>query len=312
MAPRRRAPGGGPLTRPIAVVALGGNALLRRGETPSLDAQFANAERAAKGLRALARKHRLVVTHGNGPQVGFILLRSEAGKRDAYPLSLDVAVAESEGETGYLLQQVLQNRLGVRAVALATQAVVDARDPAFRRPTKPVGPWLDAKQADALRAKGVPVMESRGAWRRVVPSPAPLEIVEAPAIRRLVLGGFVPIAAGGGGVPVVRRRGKLHGVDAVVDKDLASATLAASVGASALYLLTDVAGVYDAFGSPRQKLVRTLHAPDARRLLDEGRLGEGSMAPKVEACLRFLAARPRGHAVIASLDRPLAGTRVVP
>lgn len=279
---------------PTAVVALGGNALLRRGDKPSLEAQRRNAVRAAEGLRAIAKKYRVVLTHGNGPQVGHIMLRSAAGKGEAYPLTLDVADAESEGEIGYLLQQALQNELGWRVVSLVTQVVVSARDPAWRKPTKPIGPW---------RADGS---------RRLVASPKPREIVEAGAIRALVRSGYVPIAAGGGGVPVVRRRGALEGVEAVIDKDLAAACLAREVDASAFFLLTDVSHVHAAHGSPKERPLDRLRAADARRMLREGEFPEGSMGPKVEAALQFLGRRPRGFCAIGSLDEPLAGTRMLP
>lgn len=278
---------------------------------PSLAAQFGNMASAAPALARIARRYRLVVTHGNGPQVGHILLRSELAGEEAYPLTLDAAVAQSEGETGYLVQQVLQNRLRRPVVSLTTQVVVSPRDPAFRRPTKPVGPFVDARGAAALRRRGAQVIRVDDAWRRVVASPKPREVVEADAVRALLERGVVVVAAGGGGVPVVRRRGALHGVDAVVDKDLASACLAKSLGAAALFLLTDVAGVFSGFGSPRARLLHTLRAADARRLLRSGELPAGSMGPKVEAALDFLAANPRGVARIGRLDAPFGGTRIV-
>lgn len=294
--------------RALAVVALGGNALLQRREAPSLEAQVRNVARAAPALAGLARDRRLVVTHGNGPQVGHILLRSEMAARKAYPLTLDVAVAESEGELGYLLQQALQNELRARVVSILTQVVVSPRDPAFRDPMKPIGPMLDERAARAARRKGVTLARDGDGWRRVVPSPRPREVVEAEAVRRLLGAGFVVVAAGGGGVPVVRKRGRLAGVEAVVDKDHASAVLALDVGATELYLLTDVDGVYLGFGTPRARRVDRLSASEARRLLRGGEFPAGSMGPKVEAAIDFVTRRRGARAVIGSLWDARGGT----
>lgn len=290
------------------VVALGGNALLDRSEAPSVAAERRNAERAARAVSRLARGARAVVTHGNGPQVGHILLRSEAARGLAYEVPLDVAVAESEGEIGYIVQQAIRNRLRRPAVSLATQVVVDARDPGFARPSKPVGPWLDARAARKLAAAGAAVARGEHGWRRVVASPRPLRIVEADAVRALLAAGFVVIAAGGGGVPVVERRGLLSGVDAVVDKDLASARLAIDVAARELHLLTDVPFVFEAFGTRRERAIPRLTLAEARKRLASGELPAGSMGPKVEAAILFLEATRGGRAVIGSLGRPGKGT----
>lgn len=294
--------------RHLAVVALGGNALLKRGEPASLRAQRSNVQSAARALAQLARSHRLVVTHGNGPQVGHIMVRSELAAGRAYPLTLDAAVAESEGELGYVIQQALQNELRAPVVSLLTQAVVSPRDPAFRHPTKPIGPLLDERAARGLRRRGIAIARELGGWRRVVPSPRPLEIVEALAVKQLARNGFVVIAAGGGGVPVVRRRGKLVGVEAVVDKDHASAILAVAIGARRLFLLTDVDGAYLDFGTRAARRIARLSPATARRHLAEGQFPEGSMGPKVRAGVAFVKRCPGGRALIGSLAKPQEGT----
>ena len=237
--------------RPLVVAALGGNALLRRGEPMTPDNQRRNIEGAASALGRLARDCDLVVTHGDGPQVGLLALRSETG--DGGPDPLDLLGAEAEGMIGYLLDQALGNELDGREVAtLLTQVVVAADDPALRRPSKPIGPFYDADQAAALASKrGWSVAPQGDGWRRVVASPEPLDIIELPIVRRLVDDGVVVVCVGGGGVPVrVDQLGCLHGVDAVVDKDLASALLAERLGADALLLLTDVDLVEVAHGTP--------------------------------------------------------------
>lgn len=266
--------------------------------------------RAARVVGRLARAYRLVLTHGNGPQVGHILLRSELAARQAYPLTLDVAVAQSQGELGYVIEQAMLNELRQPVVCVVTQVVVSARDPAWGRPVKPIGPLLDARAARSLRRRGTSVVPDEGGRRRAVASPAPREIVEADAVRRLVRDGFVVVAAGGGGVPVVRRRGKLIGVEAVVDKDRASAVLAIDVGASALFLLTDVDGVYLDFDTRVARRIDRLTPSAARRYLAEGQFPPGSMGPKVEAALAFVARRPRARAIIGSLWDPESGTIV--
>lgn len=292
--------------RKTALAALGGNALLKPDEPPTLDAQWRNARAAARALARLARGRRIVVTHGNGPQVGLAIERAES--MDAEDLTLDAAVAQTEGELGYVLQQALQNAMRAQAVTLLTQVVVSARDPAFRNPTKPIGAVVKGREVSRLRRGGHDVTRVDGGWRRVVASPAPKRIVERDAIRHLVDDGFLVIAAGGGGIPVVERKSGLAGVEAVVDKDLASACLARDVGAVELFLLTDVDGVYTGFGTKRARKLRRLDAVEARRLGDEGEFPEGSMGPKVQAAVEFVERTPHGRAVIGSLTRPLEGT----
>jgi carbamate kinase len=269
------------------VAALGGNALLRRGEPLEAPLQRANARRAVEALAGLAARAELVVTHGNGPQVGLLALQAAAYEAvPAYPL--DVLGAESEGMIGYLLEQELENALpGRRVATLLTQVVVAADDPGFGRPTKPIGPVYEEADARRLAAeRGWTIARDGPAWRRVVPSPEPLAIVELETIRLLVEHGVLVVCTGGGGIPVVREHGLLHGVEAVIDKDLAAAVLARELGADLLLLLTDVPAVERGFGTPSAE-------PIARATADELRLerfAEGSMGPKVEAACRFVEA----------------------
>lgn len=308
----------------LLVVALGGNALIRRGEPGSVEVQRRNLERAAAALRPLiADGRRLVLTHGNGPQVGFLALEAEAAAATVPPPPLDVLGAESQGQIGYLLESALREELrragDAREVAtLLTQTLVAAGDPAFERPTKPVGPVYDEATARRLAAlRGWTVAPDGAGWRRVVPSPEPLGIVEAATIRSLVERRVLVIAAGGGGVPVVAGPdGALHGVEGVVDKDLAAVALALAVGAGTLLLLTDVAAVERDHGTARARPIDRLDVADARALLDAGVLPAGSMGPKVEACVRFLEAGGAAAAVGALADAAAvaegtAGTRVV-
>jgi carbamate kinase len=296
------------------VVALGGNALLQRGEPAEVDVQRRNVEAAATALAEVATVHRVVVTHGNGPQVGLLALQAEAYREvRAYPL--DVLGAESEGMIGYLLEQALVAALPGRAAAtLLTQVVVDPADPAFARPSKPVGPVYAEQDARRLaRERGWTVAPDTGGWRRVVPSPEPLEVVELAAILYLVEAGVLVVCAGGGGVPVViDPAGGLRGVEAVIDKDLSAALLARRLGFDALLLLTDVPGVLRGFRTAQEELVRQARPPELRAL----GLPPGSMGAKVEAACRFVEATG-GLAAIGALAqagavlRGEAGTTVV-
>jgi carbamate kinase len=306
------------------VVALGGNALLQRGDQDTAEAMRRSARRAAEMVAEIAEAGwEVVVTHGNGPQVGRILLQQEAAREVAAPMPLDVCGAESQGQIGYMLQtaigDVFYERDMDRPVAsILTLTRVPRDDPAFQAPTKPIGPYYPEPEARRLMAdRGWHMASAPGdaGWRRVVPSPRPYSIVEAPVIRRLVAEGVIVIASGGGGVPVVEEGPRLVGVEAVVDKDLAAAILAKDVEADALLILTDVEGVYDGFGTPEQQLLRRLAPEEARRRLDEGEFGSGSMGPKVEAASQFVEGGGK-RAVIAALhDGPralagLAGTRI--
>jgi len=269
----------------LVVVALGGNALLRRGEPLDAAVQRANVKIAAEAVAEIAREHRVVLTHGNGPQVGLLALQNEAyGNVDAYPL--DVLDAESEGMVGYILEQELGRHIPRdRLATLLTQIVVDPRDPAFERPTKFVGPVYDARDARFLaHERGWTVAADGDSWRRVVPSPDPVRIVELATIKLLVEHGVTVICSGGGGIPVVPDgAGGLRGIEAVIDKDLSAALLARDLGADALLLLTDVDAVYTAWGTPNQQPVRDASPAELRAL----HLASGSMGPKVEAIARF-------------------------
>jgi carbamate kinase len=295
------------------VVALGGNALLRRGEAADARTQEEHVRDAARALAEAAGELELVLTHGNGPQVGLLALQAAAyGEVAPYPL--DVLGAESEGMIGYLLELALRNELPGREIAtLLTQVLVDPQDEAFAHPTKPIGPFYGrAEAAQVAAARGWTLAELDGGSRRVVPSPEPLEVVELQTIRLLVGAGVLVICGGGGGIPVVRRDGAVAGVEAVVDKDLFAALLARSLDADALVLLTDVAAVERDWGTATATPIGRTTAAELRAL----QLEPGSMAPKVEAACRFVEATG-GRASIGALAeaarvaRGEAGTIVV-
>ncbi len=298
----------------LVVAALGGNALLERGEPAENAAQRRNIAVAARALARLAHEHELVVTHGNGPQVGLLALEAEAyGGVDPYPL--DVLGAESEGMIGYLLEQGLANELpGRRLATVLTQVAVDERDPAFAAPSKPIGPVYPESQARRLaRRRGWTVAADGVAWRRVVASPEPRRIIELDAIRTLVAAGVIVICAGGGGVPVVSDpEGRLRGVEAVIDKDLTAALLARELGAGALLLLTDVPAIEADHGTPRARPLRRA----TWEQLAELKLPAGSMGPKARAAARFVRETGALAAIGALRDAPAvlagaAGTRVL-
>jgi carbamate kinase len=282
------------------VVALGGNALIRAGDRGTAAEQAARLRETADALAPLLREGNLVITHGNGPQVGNELLRQELSADEVPPLPLYLAVAQTQAEIGSMIETELGPAAGRPVSCLLTHVVVEEDDPAFERPTKPIGPFYSSEQAKTLESeRGWQLVEETGrGWRRVVPSPTPLEIVEADQVRALLAAGTVPVACGGGGIPVVRRGGRLHGVDAVIDKDRASAVLAAELGAGRLVILTDVPAVKRAFATPDEEEIRKLTAAEAAELLPE--LAEGSMRPKVEAAVAM--ARSGGKAIITSLE----------
>ncbi len=281
----------------LIVVALGGNALLRRGQKMTVDLQRENILAATRSLAKLVRAgHRIVITHGNGPQIGLIALQAAAGPSDGtYPL--DVLGAESEGMIGYLIEQELGNQLGSATLAatLLTQTLVNAEDPAFQQPTKPIGPQYDEAMARKLeQERGWRFKLDGSHWRRVVPSPKPLRILESPVISMLVNLGVIVICTGGGGIPVIRRAdGTLIGVEAVVDKDLASAMLADVIKADFLMLLTDVDGVYLDFDSEAPRRLKRI-APGELPL---DQFPAGSMRPKLEAAMEFVQGSGRKAAI---------------
>jgi carbamate kinase len=261
------------------VVALGGNALIRAGDRGTAAEQTARLRETADALAPLLRDGNVVITHGNGPQVGNELLRQERSADEVPPLPLYLAVAQTQAEIGSMIETELGHAAGRPVACLLTHVVVEETDPAFERPTKPIGPFYSAEQARAREdERGWQLVEEHGrGWRRTVPSPTPLEIVEADQIRALLSVGTVPVACGGGGIPVVRRGDRLEGVDAVIDKDRASAVLATELGVGRLVILTDVPAVTRGFGTPAVEEIRDLTAEQAEELLPD--LAEGSMRP---------------------------------
>jgi carbamate kinase len=294
----------------LVVAAIGGNAL-RAEDGTGAPAEWFDALSASLPplLDLLVAGHGLVLTHGNGPQVGEELLRMEISKPVMPALSLDLCVAETEGSLGYAIQQVLGNLLRrrgqpARVASIVTQVLVDARDPAFARPTKPIGSFYTKAQAGRMaKEHGWSVVEDSGrGWRRVVPSPRPMAVIEAPLIRALVDAGMVPVAVGGGGIPVLDTSAGLRGVEAVIEKDLATVVLARDLGASVVLFLTGVDRVAVDFGKPGQRFLDRLTLVEARRLLAAGEFPPGSMGPKVEAAIEFVDAGGE-RAIITSLDR---------
>jgi carbamate kinase len=310
-----------------AVVAIGGNSLIKDKEHQTVRDQYIAAGETCWHIAAMIQDGwNVVIGHGNGPQVGFILRRSELASHELHEVPLDVCGADSQGAIGYALAQNLENdfrRLGLdrHAVAVVTQVEVAADDPAFTHPSKPIGSFMDEPEALRRRDRdGWSVVEDAGrGWRRVVPSPAPLRIVEEDAIRSLITEGFVVIATGGGGIPVVAdAQGTLVGVAAVIDKDLACSLLATRVDAELLLITTAVEHVSLDFGTPRERPIDRMTLGEAKRYLAEGvHFAEGSMAPKIEAVIGFLE-RGGGRAIVTdpdNVERALAGetgTHLVP
>jgi len=279
------------------VVALGGNAILRRGQTGTYPEQLSNVESACEQIaKIVERGYEVVLTHGNGPQVGNIVRQNEMSASEIPPLPLDACGAESQGLMGYMIQQCLANSLRRRGiqkpvVTVITQVMVNENDPAFTRPSKPIGEFLTEKEARVVSKKGdFQIREERGkGWRRVVPSPAPKLVIESGTIRVLVSEGCIPIACGGGGIPVCGREAQdLRGAEAVIDKDLTAQILANDIEADTLLILVDVEGVFARFGAAGQRLLREVSIAQAEEMLGRGEFAEGSMAPKIEASVRFL------------------------
>ncbi len=299
-----------------AVVVLGGNAFVTAGQRLTMDGQIRFAHDAVARLRPLlSAGTQLLISHGNGPQVGHMLIRVEESLGKAYSVPLEVCVAETEGELGYVLDQALCNVLTElqqerRVAVLLTQVIVAESDPAFLNPSKPIGVFYTEEQAELLRRRGFAVREDAGrGYRRVVPSPRPKEVVELEVIRSLLSLGVIVVAAGGGGIPVVRSDSRLRGVEAVIDKDLTAALRADQLQAELLLILTDVPCVYRDFQSAAKQPIRHLTPEAARSLIADGQFAEGSMLPKVEAAAQF-ARQPGRRAIIcnaASLEAALCG-----
>lgn len=291
------------------VIALGGNALIQRGQKGTAEEQRQNVKLTANKIADLVdRGYKIVITHGNGPQVGATLLRHEAAKNVVPSFPLDACGAETQGFIGYIIQQALRNELKSRGteryvVTLITRVIVDKHDPAFHNPTKPIGPFYSKEETAKLveQRRDLVIKEDAGrGYRRVVPSPDPKIIAERYAIRALLDAGFVVIACGGGGIPIIEEGTQAVGVEAVIDKDLAGQRLATLIGANMLVILTDVAGAYLNYGSPRQELIREASSTMLRNYLREGQFKEGSMGPKVEAAIRFVESGGE-RAIIAEL-----------
>ncbi|MDX9759317.1 MAG: carbamate kinase [Bacteroidota bacterium] len=309
-----------------ALIAIGGNSLIRAGERGTIEEQTANAHATARALAAMvARGWRIVITHGNGPQVGAALLRSERAAGEVYTHPLDVCVATTQSEIGYLLQRAMEfelRQLGLTTpvITVLTQVRVDPADPAFAHPTKPIGPFYTKKEAEEKQRRlGWNIVEdSARGYRRVVPSPEPCEVFEQHIIHRLVDDGMIVIACGGGGIPVIEHEGhRVEGSEAVIDKDRASALLAAGLGADLFVISTDARQVYLDFKKATQRGLDRVTADELRRHFDDGQFPPGSMGPKVESALRFL--RDGGKEVIITSYEHLVdaldghdGTHVVP
>jgi carbamate kinase len=308
------------------VIAIGGNSLIKDARHQSVPDQFTAVVESARHIADLvARGFRIVITHGNGPQVGFILLRSEHSRGLLHQVPLDSIVADTQGALGYQLQQALENEFRRRdlkksVATIVTQTLVDRADAAFAKPTKPIGEFYTREQAgERMRVEGWTMIEDAGrGWRRVVASPRPIRVIEAEVVRHLVKDGYVVVAAGGGGIPVVAdAQGMLSGVPAVIDKDLASAVLAEQIGADLLVISTAVEKVCVNHGRPDQCALDSMSVSEARRYIAEGHFAPGSMLPKVEACLQFIASGGREALITspAALSHALDGrngTRIVP
>ena len=282
----------------LAVVAVGGNALILDKNHQTVPDQFNAAVKTVKRIAdMIADGWDVVITHGNGPQVGFILRRSELAAHELHQVPLDYCGADTEGSIGYMFQQALYNEFRERgiqkqAATVITQTIVDSKDPAFQNPTKPIGSFMDEELAMKKREKGGwTVVEDAGrGWRRVVPSPIPQTIVEADAIRTLIDNGFVVVAVGGGGIPVMQREdGSIVGLEAVIDKDFGSAILASMIGADLFLISTAVEKVAINFNKPNQQWLDVITVAEAQKLIEEGHFARGSMLPKIEAILKYMA-----------------------
>lgn len=307
------------------VIAVGGNALIKDEKHMSVPDQYAAVVETAQHITDLIEKgYRVVVSHGNGPQVGFILLRSEHSRGLLHEVPLDSIGADTQGAIGYQLQQALGNefrRRGIQkpVVTIVTQTLVDRNDPAFQKPTKPIGQFYKKEEADdRMRVEKWTMVEDAGrGWRRVVASPKPVRIIEADVIKKLVSDGVTLIAAGGGGIPVVQdEAGNLKGTAAVIDKDLASAALAKEIGADMLVISTAVEKVCLNFGKPDQKTLDKMTVAEAKKYIGEGHFKPGSMLPKVQACVQFLEAGGTEALITSPEVLPAAlagktGTRIV-
>jgi carbamate kinase len=307
------------------VIALGGNALLRAGQSGTYDEQLENVAATCESLAGLVeRGYNLVIGHGNGPQVGNVLLQHEAGRKEfgLQAMPMEFCVAETQGSIGYMIERTMHNILRTKnvernVVTLLTEVVVDRNDPRFANPTKPVGPYYTKEEADAFAAKDGSVFaedpKGRG-WRKVVPSPTPLRINNVEIVKKLAADGNIVIASGGGGIPVYDEGGMFHGVEAVIDKDLASALMAIEIGAEELYILTDVPKVYLNFRKPNEVALDCITVAQAEEYIVAGHFSEGSMLPKVRAALSFVKNGGRECVITeaSQLGNASCGTKIVP
>lgn len=289
-------------SKPVLLIALGGNALIKKGQEGTIQQQFENLRVPIRQIAELSEEFRIVITHGNGPQVGNMMLQQESCKK-VPKLPLEILVAQTQGQIGYMIESAIDEALmemGINdrlLVSLITYVVVDKNDPGFKNPTKPIGPAFSRQEASFLE---YPTMATPKGYRRVVASPEPLTIVEKREIQSLIKMDFIVICCGGGGIPVIREGRAFSGVDAVIDKDLASALLAEEVAVDIFIIATDVAGAMLNFGNSDQKLIRQLTKESADQYIHEGQFGVGSMQPKVEAAVRFVN-RTGKRAVITSI-----------
>jgi carbamate kinase len=305
------------------VISLGGNALIRRGEKGTIEEQFDHTEACMKQISKMVKQGTsVVITHGNGPIVGNIVIRNESARNTVPPMPLYICDADAEGGIGFMIQQTLYNQLrridaAREVVTVITQVVVDRDDPAFLNPTKPIGPFYSAEEAGILATtKRWKLMEDSGrGYRRVVPSPGPVRIIETNIIKRLALDGVIVIAAGGGGVPVVEEGQELRGIDAVIDKDLTTSLLARCIRAERIINLTQVDRVYLNFGKEDQKGLREATLEEIRKYREEGHFPAGSMGPKINAAVEFLEAGGKevlitSPELIGEAEEGRAGTRI--
>jgi carbamate kinase len=305
--------------KPVLLVALGGNAMIRKGQTGSIREQLANLRLPIRQIARLSRDYRIIVTHGNGPQVGDLMLRQESCTA-AERMPLEILVAQTQGQIGYMIESTLDESLmeiGIHTqplVSLISYVVIDGKDPAFQNPSKPIGPAFSRGEAEKLPYL---VVKTPKGYRRVVASPRPVTIVEKREIKTLINMDFIVICCGGGGIPVVRKGRAFTGVDAVIDKDLASARLAEEVGVDLFLIATDVRGVALDFGKPGERFLKTMTLEQAFMYIGEGHFSPGSMLPKVEAAMQFVSGggKPAVIAAIEDLEAAVygrAGTRFVP
>jgi len=309
----------------LAVIAFGGNALLRSGQKGTYEEQIKNVTETCQSLVALVKQgYNIVIGHGNGPQVGNVMLQHEAGSQvfGLQAMPMDFCVSETQGSIGFLIEQGFRNvfaqeKIDRNIVTIVTQVVVDKNDSKFQNPTKPVGPYYTKEKADEYAAKTGSVFKEDpkgNGWRKVVASPQPLRIQNIDIVKKLALDGNIVVTVGGGGIPIIEKEdGLIAGVEAVIDKDLASALAAVNIGADEFYILTDVPKVYLNFKKPDEKALDVITVAEAKQYLQEGHFTEGSMAPKVRAAIYFVESGGKECIITEAgqLDNPACGTRIV-